>query len=590
MMINCLGLNYVCGEYWWIFTIAELLTVIGLFFTWYQFIWEREKFRLLNRWLTSSTIFIAIWWTVLISIVWIIVNYIPGRPLPIIGYSESWNLLALLFIITIGSILSIGAIRPLKKIKNKEHLLDIIISFIGKGGLYTTAIWGELRYIIRDIINLENKGDVSWYLYRMFQILLDKSLIDNIIHEQIFTLNEILSVYKIKNDSSDANIDRVQKQFISTIIEESLNSKDSIISKEIRWELYAGINKWQGIVTQQIFNDFYFIHRYQLLSRKWYMWSYRYEQDKGEEYDINYSKFWKLSIESFFRESKDNKGIIHKDILKNIDFYEDISNGLMWFAWYKGILVKNYRTHDIIYTMLNKIKKWISENAQEILDYYQKIDIWLSEVENIIQIEERRPSNFFEAIALWCYSLLESMSYIDNIPTNSENIRDIIVNYIQIDDSLSTDIAVNKVFQLINERLKYLILKKIEERNIKGYYPNMTRNFFYMYWYQIFTNKIAKNDEEFCFKVLQLLELNLPKLYSWTFWWITEKWNTLDKDLQEARREKINKIIEDILPYGIIYNQEKNTLTYYFADRLDKSVLDLSEVKNNKIIILNNDY
>ena len=203
----------------------------------------------------------------------------------------------------------------------------------------------------------------------------------------------------------------------------------------------------------------------------------------------------------------------------------------------------------------------------------------------MIWIRNIEPSNFFEAIALGCYCLLETISHIGETEQNVWDIRN-LVDEVLLEDTW-WDGEYKKIVNLIKERLNYLIYKQISEKNIKGYYPNMTRIFFHIYGWHIFTNKIEDEDKIFCINVLKLLEGNLPKLNSWIFRWIEKKDNDIDEDLQENRKKQAEKIATDILPHGVIYSEKSNTLTYYFGSKLDKAVLDLSEVKNDKIVILN---
>ena len=586
-MINCLWLGFACWEYLWIFGIAELLTVIWLFFAWYQFIWPTEKFRLFNKWLTNRHILFFISISILFSLSWVIVNYMPGEALPFIWYSDFWQLLSLFIVITIGIIFAIKAILPFRKISDTKRFLDVLVIFLWKWWKYTVAIWGEIRYLIQQIVKLSDEGNQD--AHNILRLTMDKWLIDNIIHEQFFTIIQILEVYINRNKIGDRYIDNLQEEFISTVIEKSLNSGDSIISKELRGELYAWINQGKWIISQRIFEQFEFINRYNLLSSKRFAWSYKYTEEKTKDYAINYSKFWKLAVNSFFRQERNDKWeITKKHIITNIVFYDDLYKWLLWFCWYKWIIINNYRDADlrisILGDIIDNISHHLRDNAKEILENYgNKIPIF--KVDNMIWINNKNPWNFFEAIALGSYQLLETISHIKETEENAREIRDLTREVVI--DTFWWDDDINKVSCLIKERLNYLILKQISENNIRGYYPNMTRNFFHIYGRRIFTNKINDEDKTFCLEVLKLLEANLPKLNSWVFWWITKKDDEIDEDLQEARKEKAQKIIWDILPYWVIYNQEKNTLTYYFGDKLDKAILDLSEVKNDKIVILN---
>lgn len=544
------------------FTIVDLITIFGIFIARYQQINPVFRFRMWYKW-KKIYLFICAF---LASIIWIIVVWLPWNSIWYLWYPWFRQMISLLFTICILLYLRYICTIPIKKVKNIKWLTKVITDSIWFWNKDLTAVGSEVQFFIENLVS--NVDDWNIDAFDLLKILLDTSLIQNIILEQPLTLGVILRIYEQRKKINNREIDNLQEEFISTIVYESLNNNNSIIAREIRGNLFWGINQWKWLISQIIFENFEFIDKYDLLSRKWYPWSYKEESKSNIDYAKNYSNFREHATSSFF-----------KDIPNNIKYYKNIYIGLSWFWWYNGILKENYKSYEITWKIFSQINFWIHEHNKEIKQYYEKWNIETIKIDPSYWIKHLQPNNLYEAISLGCYNLLESISYIKE--ENDWEIRDLI-RQITV-ENYNTDIS--SIDNKINENLKTLMKFQILDKNIFWYYPNMTRIFFHIYWYEIFSNNIKKHNQEFCIQILKLLHTSLPKLYDWMFWWIQDN-ESVDEDLQINRNFKKEKLLWDLFPNYMFYNPNKHTLTYYFADKLSKSVLDLKQTEDDKIIIL----
>lgn len=560
--------------------LGSFLAVLWVFFAWYQLVKPRHKIRFKFRGVRIRFADGLLLISIIFSLTSSIIHLTPFKNNPWIGFNLFREILAAISVIFCGIIYLVIANIPIKKVKDIDKFLGIVVSYLWKWQESINAIGQEMRYFIESVVTLADTGNNE--ALSALRVLLDKSLIDYIVNDNLFTLDKILSIYTSRKKVGESYIDMIQEEFISTIIESSLNYENSLIAKELRWDLFWWINQGKWIVSQRIFDDFEFIDQYDLLIKKRFPLSHRDNQDQSWAYAYNFVKFRDLAIKSFFEKDRNRN-----DIEKNIKFHKSLYKGITSFCWYKWILMNNYEDFKITHYVLESIGSGIFNNADQIMKFY-----WNSIPTFSIDSSERfysklqDPSNFFESIAMWLYNIMETISYIEENERNSFKIRDIILWFFndatffwgsdkEGKDQSDEDRDIWKVFMAIKNIFNQLLEKQILENNIKGYYPMMTRTFFHIYWSNIFGKKLQNDEKDFCNRILKELGNALPQLHSGIFWWITEHDASIDGDIQEARTIKIQEILSTFFPYLMIYNKENNSLTYYYGGKLSKSTINL---------------
>ena len=575
-MNDCLWIWLNCSDYNFTFTIIDFLTIVWLFFTWFQLIKPIHKLRLSYHSLFRYQILSFCWIAWLFTLVPIILKFIPWKAVPIFWYDIFWEILWLLVILITWIYTLFCAIMPIKKVKNIKRLNEIIINCLWQGEKRIEALWQEFWFFIWNIVKkVDENNDVA---YHTLLLCKNKKLIDSIITNNISSFNELLKVYADRKFTNKNDIENLHKDFVKLVINESLSNNDSILSREIKWEIYDGFNSWKWIISQTIFNNFKFIHDYDLLDRDDYRilhprWNVQ------EIYGDNYMEFWRLCVYSFFWRRDDMESVE-----KNKDYYKDLCSGLCKFSWYKWIIYnyinKGSYMCDSMWPINSNLigKKWekiLKSRAPE--EHYYKVWIWW-----FYPILE--PQDFIEAISWWCYKCLETVSYIKETDENLDTIRYYCREiYWDMHDSL--------VLEAIQKNIRNLIFWQIENVNSKWNYPNMTRIFFHLFGRKIFGTgvTVTEDEKDFIIKSLKIISKSLKSFSEWYFWNIKPEDNkNLDIDLQNNRKEKARSILEDFFPKNIVYSKEDNTLTSYFAWWIDKSVLNLNELENDKIVLIQN--
>jgi len=576
MINDCLWIWLNCSNYNFALTIIDFLTIVWLFFTWFQLIKPIHKLRLSYYSFFRYQILFFCWIAWLFTLVPIVLKFIPWKAIPIIWYDIFWEILWLVFILVIWIYTFFCAITPIKRVKNIKKLNEIIINCLWQGEKRIEALWQEFWFFIWDIVKKvdENNDDA----YRTLLLCKNKKLIESIIINNISSFNELLKVYADRKFTYENDIENLHKDFVKLVINESLSNNDSILSREIKWEIYDGFNSWKWIISQTIFNNFKFIHDYDLLDRDGYR-TFRSRWNIQEIYGDNYIEFRRLCVYSFFWRREDMESVE-----KNRDYYEDLCWGLCKFSWYKWIIYNyinkgNYMCDSMWPINLTLIdKKWeiILRNRAPERNYYK---IWIWWFNPIWE-----PQDFIESISWWCYKCLESVSYIKETDENLDTIRHYCCEiYWDMHDGL--------VFEAIQKNIRNLIFWQIENVNSKWNYPNMTRIFFHLFGRKIFGTgvTITEDEKDFIIKSLKIISKSLKSFSEWYFRNIKPEDNeNLDNDLQNNRKEKARTILEDFLPKNIVYSKEDNTLTSYFAWWIDKSVLNLNELENDKIVLNQN--
>ncbi len=581
---DCLWIGLNCSNYDISFDIIWLLTVIWLFFTWYQLLKPENKLRLNYSFLSKNIIYQVILISLLFSLVPIVLKFIPLWTLPVIWYDVFREILSLIVILILWIIIFKIIITPITKI-NPKKILGLLIANLWQWDRAISAIWFEFSYFFEDLVkNVDNKDKDAFTSL----LLCENNDLIKYIAEDINAFNTLLRVYDNKyknkktfssiNDESylmwlsidwaffkvpeitDSEVKHLHVEFLNLVIDEALNNENSILSKELNWKIYKWINKWYWLVSQHIFNDFGFIHEYNLLEDRW--WPYKKNSDV---FNNNYIKFRESSIDSFF----DNE---EQKFENNINYHKDLYSWICKFCWPRWILNKSCEKLENLFNPVQHFDIKINSLQWLILskclpnnsNYYKITWQWMFHP----VIEE--PKDFIESISWWCFKLLESLSYIKETSENERAIRHLSCEIYM--NTFTDDVIIKR----IQENLKNLMKWHIEKTNWRWFYPNMTRIFFHIFWRYIFFDTINDEDRDFVISVMKIISKALKNFSEWRFWYYN--WNNIsimDDDLIENRDKKIKEIMDNYLPKNMVYNKENHTLTFYSWERLEKKTINL---------------
>ena len=546
-----------------VFNIWVLLSVLWLFFAWYQLIKPRHTLRIRVKSNFLGNNYLWIWFALMFSIISVILPFIPWKPIILLWYRIFREILSLIVILIHGIYLFFIATTPIKKIWDIDKFTNIIISYIWKWWEYTDALWLELWSFFEKIVKFVDKWNKT--AMSLMRIMTDKSLIDNIVTKQLYTISIILEVYLERKSVWDRHIDMFQEEFISIIIQESLAKKDSIISKEINGELFWWINRWAGLLSQNLFKKFSFIATYSLFSKKRFAWSYRAETEYNQnDYRKNYISFLQKWIDSFF-----------ENIPENLKYYKTLYDGLLWLCWYNWIIkeTENYPSLSIQHKLFDNWEAILKHFNNKIPDF---------SIDKIALIESIDPKNIFDSLSLWFYKICENISHIQETKENSFLIRSQIMSVATDILWSSNDSAISKA---IRERVRMLFEKQILNNNIFWYYPMIIRIFFHLFWFQIFEETIEDEDKTFCIRIILWLKKQLPALFEWKIWWYDSVCTDMTQDIQQNRLEKAHKIIGDMLPKNMYYDHSRGILWYFFWSDMSKWELNIEKIQDDKIEI-----
>ena len=121
-MNDCLWIWLNCETDWFWFWITELLTVLSIFFTWFQLVNPVNKFRIEYRSFFRSWYIYALVISVLFRVVPIVLNFVPGKKLPVVWYDIFREVLSIFCALFTGIILFSLAIIPIRKVKTKKFV------------------------------------------------------------------------------------------------------------------------------------------------------------------------------------------------------------------------------------------------------------------------------------------------------------------------------------------------------------------------------------------------------------------------------------------------------------------------------------
>ena len=565
MMNDCLWIWLTCSIDWFWFWITGLLTILWIFFTWFQLIGSVNKLRIEYRSFFRGWYIYSLVISVIFCIVPIVLNFIPGKSLPIIWYDIFRETLSMFFAF-------FQAIIPLKKVKTRKFV-KILANYIWGEEKDILAISDEFQYFIKDVVEKADNWDID--ACRIILLCKNKNLVNKIICN-IGSFDSFINTY-LKRQKEKVKDENIQIEFVQFVIDSSLNYDNSILAREIQWDLFWWFNSWKWLVSRKIFDNFFFIHRYHLLS--WwddFFW-FDFNLKKSEIFWKNFDLFLRLAINSFFWDIIEFTHDKEK-FYENIKYHKDLYLWLNALCWYNWILYNK-----ISWIQAIEIMSLVSKYDKEIEEYYKNRDLEFYKCDEHLWFSPiKDPDNLIESISRWIYKMIETVWMIKETEENSYYIRQTMIH---LYDHFSS--KENVITELIHKNIKDLMYGQIKSMNSRGYYPNMTRAFFHIFWFSIFQEKLEENDLDFVLKSLKVIYNSLKEFSKWEFWYVTKDFRKIqDDDIIRTANDKAKETIENFLPKNMAYLDKDHKLIYYYSENLSKSVLDCRKLDDDKIIIL----
>lgn len=562
-----------------IFNIGVFLAVIWVFFAGFQLMKENHKIRLNVRINNKILIFLLI-----LPIIFIIIStllpYIPWKAISLLWYRIFWEILTAIYIIIFWIYLIFWVfLKPINKFNEKSDILNNnFISRIAKNKDIDTIV-DEFIYFFDDFIvkynefnkllNKHNHAErfkTKWlnknelnklennYSEQFLLIIENKRFIKQIILKP-WILDKIISYYTRKK----GNISYHEQNFVWDIILESLNDENSLLVHELWWEIKFNHNKW--IILNKIVTNINFLDKINLYSS-----FYKYYENK--DFSERWLKFSSLIIEEFLHEDSLENNYLKPEFLFKI------------FKKNSRIIFKHFFDFDHL-TRHKILPSNFGYDIWEINDKLLNLYKWNFPE---IHIEDREYKSYehhnsnisiLDAIA---FGLFEYIIYLETF--KKEDIRDYTI---ECSFYQSIHWWEKQIYEEIENRILLLFKNQIKE-NLNWRWPMVSRVFFENYlWNIIVTDDITKIErDERIMDIFKLYANRLPEIKKWFLYGYNKE--TIKWKIKKAKIEW-DKIIDNLFPKYIEYNNKNNTLNIFPKYWITSYILYLNKIKTWKIVI-----
>ncbi len=468
-----------------------------------------------------------------------ILPYVPGEPLPLIGYPIFWEIIA--FFVAVYLIFqAIDLTRPIRKLSKKQ-----IESLVKNSPYDTLGYHGSVDLMVKeadhfwtDLLkkSLTNKS--------LGEILVNDFINEDFLKVAVKSQYILMQTAEVLGKTKPTENTKYIKYFLKEFFLLSMTVEDSVISSDLR-SSYKPI--MQHIVRKRKLTDV-------ILGNAGDLFSFGFDlRNKKNKLNVmeRFLEILKLYLGKryHYTEDKDDyMSIIQADTLKEL--FEFLKDSLGY------------------------------------LDYEQKssfmhtLSFMFPELKNL-------PQDRSEILANGIYEILEEYASRRDWSKNSDSERHLCI---QIGQSfVNQNKYTKKVFQ---QRLLEQIVgsdddKKITKLiyNLNGYYPMMIPVYFFIYGSYLFTQRASKEDFEFNMTILKKMQKNLPEISDGKTQQFMKKDIPEDERTAKAIKRKAEMCLKSMFPDNIVYSREENSLTYYFAGDEDSRTLLLNEtVKENKFV------
>lgn len=540
--IPCLGLNFLakCSQTHYtdhfLFNLETAVSSLAVIIAIYVLLLER-RFRVRVFGIKKARLKRAGY--LVLSIIFLVfigatLSYVPGVPLPLVGYPIFWEILAF-FILVYTIFQAIDLMKPVRKLTKiqaegliKSSCYDTL-SYHGSVDLMVK----EADYFWTDFLkkSLTNK-DLKRILIEDFT---NEDFLKIAVKSQYILMQTVEVLGETKPTENTSHI----KDYLRTFFLFSMVAEDSVVSNDLK-SSYKPIT--QHIIRKRKLASVIFGDSADLFFLR---------QDlKDDRLSVleRFVEIFRLYLGKQYHHTEDKSGyinLIQADVLKNLlEFFNE---------------------------SLRYLKN--SERA----DFMRKFSFLFIDLKNLSQDKS-------EILADGIYEILETYASVKEFSKDSENERQLCI---QIAHSfIEQNQHTKKVFK---QRLLEQIVGSEDDKkitrfvyNLKGYYPMMIPVYFFIYGHNLFCKKVPAEDFDFNMNILKKMQEILPKISSGKIQGMDANVSKNERTTNAIKR-KAEICLESMFPDNIVYDKEENSLTYYFAGDEDSCTLLLNETaKENK--------
>lgn len=531
--VSCLGLHFLahCSEFQYkehfLFNFETAIAGLAMVVSIYALLIEK-RFRIRVSIKKNERVFLLKLIASILGLTFIgaILPFIPGDPLPLIGYPVFWEFIAsVLIIYTIY--LSYIIISPIKSFSKKQirQLLSVVPQATRKyhGSLdlmlkEADLFWGDFLKKSQENKNLQT------LLIRDFA---NPDFIKLAVTSHYILIKTYQFIGESPSDVNKSTLEFFRKLFIHNLVEddsviaEDLESDYKLITQEIIRKYKLGNTLFKGN------GDLFFLR---LAEYKNWLNIYR-----------RFSILFKLYLGKRYHHTEDTKNYISLIDSEVIEVF------LEFF--------KENLTH----LTADEKDEFMSKFAFSVPE----------EIGSLPEAESK-------ALANGIYELLEQYAAGKEWQNEEKGWRDFHILY----EFKSSFVDCNKITkQVFKERLTDMIAGAEDDKkteylayNLKGFYPMVLPIYFYMYGPELFSRKEPKEDREMHMRIIKKMQKNLPIISQGiTQFYMSDKKLPLDERGKEAIRRKAEKALVSMFPNHVFYNKDDNSITY-ISSQGEKSI------------------
>lgn len=537
--VSCLGLHFLaqCSEFQYkehfLFNFETAIASLAMVVSIYALLIEK-RFRIRVSIKRNERIFLLKLITSILGLTFVgaVLPFIPGNPLPLIGYPVFWEFTAsILIIYTIY--LSYKIISPIKSFSKKQvcQLLSVVPQATRKYHGSLDLMLKEADLFWSDFLKKSQKNkDLQTLLLRDFA---NPDFMKLAVTSHYILIKTYRFIGESSPDVNGSTIEFFRKLFIHNLVED-----DSVIAEDLESDYKP--------ITQEI------IRKYKLGDTIF--------KDNGDLFFLRLAEY-KNWLNIYHRFS-----ILFKLYLgKRYHHTEDTQN-------YISLIDSN---------VITVFLKFFKENLAH-LTGDEKNEFMGKFVFSVPEEIKSLPEAESKALANGVYELLEQYATGKDWQNEEKGWMDFHILY----EFKSSFIDCNKTTkQVFKERLTDMIAgaeddKKIEylAYNLKGFYPMVLPIYFYMYGPELFSRKEPKENKDMHMRILKKMKENLP-IFSRgiTQFYMSDKKLPTDKRGKEAIRRKAEKALASMFPNHVYYNKGDNSITYISSQGEESITLLLNE-------------
>ena len=542
--ISCLGLSFLAkcsathyAEHF-LFNFEVAVSSLAIIVSIYALFLERRfRARIAIKGARLKWILGLILGVLVLTFVGAVLPYMPGSPLPLLGYPAFWEIVAAI-LLCYAILESYILVRPIKTLTKEQ-----IASLVKYAPHSTLKYHGSLDLILKEA--------ESFWTDFLTKSMSNRSLKEVLLSD--FSQKDFLSVAAkspyilwdtlefVEKSKPTDNTEHV-KSFLRDLILTSLIQEESIIADDLE-SSYKPL--MQEIIRKKKLSTIIFDSTELFLLRL--------SENTGSLKILKrFVDIFDLYLGRRYHYTEDTTGyigLIDADVLKTLlEFFKD-------------------NLHFLDKESRSKFLSELSFHSHELKDL---------------------PKEQSEALADGVYEILETYASGKDWSKDRENERLICIrlerNYV------SCNQYTKRVFK---QRLLEQIVGTEDEKkithftyNLGGFYPMMIPVYFFIYGYSLFTKKVPTEDIDMHMTILKKMKENLPIIASGRSQEFIDEAN-MPKNQRgiDVIRKKAEECLESMFPENVLYDKETNAITYIFGNEESSSTILLNETfKEGKFV------